>query len=391
MSLTQHELGGYTFIKEIGSGGFATVYLVKKGGQQFAAKVMNKNSNPNIGDQIIKEIKTLSTANHQGIIGLVDLLSDDLNNIYIIQEYVEKSLQDIINERKSFMEFSSKPLIVRILSALRYLHSIGISHRDIKPHNIMVRTDGTIKIIDFGLSKSIKPSQSRCGSKNFYPPEVMEGTTDSFDGIKCDSWSCGVTFYIMLTGKLPWSSMSLDQIKSEKIQYPPYLSKDCIDFLQGLLSLDPTQRPSADQASQHRWLAKETRAVSRGSYMEMNGRITREKVISFLKKEFPDQFNDLDSQEEVCLNNETPSASTPETKACIKMSEINQHNKTIGISPIMRLNKSDIQIRRNDVNKKLVGNRKVPLPRPVCRTKENLDSHVENIFMKIAAMRKSVQ
>ena len=356
--MEQKVVSGYTFLKQIDSGGFSTVYLVQKGEAKFAAKSIKLNQH-DIAEKVLTEVMFLRRATHNGVIALVDLISDD-DKIYLIEEYVEKSLFDITSERKSFMEFSARPIITRILLAVKFLHSIGITHRDIKPQNILCLRDGTIKIIDFGLAQSTKPSNSRCGSKNFFPPEVMEGKAQYYDGMKCDSWSCGVTFYYMLTGKMPWTSMSLEQITNEKVFYPAYLSKGCVEFLQKLLQIDPLKRASVNDALKDNWISKDLRAINRASTLKNTVRITNEKSNQILKQVFPD----IDLELFESKLNDTGSLENP----------------TIPGNENVNINKIENKSRPPNVPK--------AIPKQ-SNSSSHIDSFVENIFEKLAAIKKS--
>lgn len=323
-------IDGYKFIREIGSGGFSTVFLVQQGNKLYAAKKIPKirlkktSKNQFNRDFIEREIRVMQKCNHPNIASIKDLTSDQ-QNIYIIQEFYQNSLFNLIEEkRKTFMEFTARPIVLQVLQALSYLHSIGFCHRDIKPQNILINDTGTIKLIDFGLSTPINVTNVRCGSKNFFPPEVMmptnsqttqknksiqsnEENSHSFDkyeqiqyisktaidGLKCDAWSCGVTFFLMLTGKFPWPKMTFDEITSEKIIFPPYLSNDCIDFLDKLLTIDPKKRMSIEDAIHHKWLSKALNA-SQSNAFQSDDRLSYEKINNFLDKLklLPETIND---------------------------------------------------------------------------------------------------
>lgn len=310
------KIEGYKVVREIGSGGFSTVYLVQQGNQFYAAKAI-----PKIGKKaaahnqcnkefIEREIRVMQKSKHPNISYIIDLLSDS-SNIYIIEEYIPTSLFNLIEEKKkTFMEFTARPIIFQVLQAISYLHSIGFCHRDIKPHNILIRDDGTIKLIDFGLSTPINVTNVRCGSKYFFPPEVLlpmkhiaqsntekdkcshlfdsneryeqNHTNTNIDGIKCDSWCCGITFFLILTGKMPWSKMSIEQITTEKIQYPLYLSNECIDFLDKLLTIDPKKRITVKEALQHKWILKDINTYKDTSFNLPTNRLSSEKIEKIL-------------------------------------------------------------------------------------------------------------
>ena len=301
-------LEGYQVVKELGSGAYSKVFLVELHSKLYAAKAIPKYrqvSTPNDHQNslipndnlIIKEIRTLQKLNHPNIISIIDVVGDS-NNIYIIQEYIENSLFKVITQQKKiFLEFSAKPLITQILDAVCYLHSVGICHRDIKPQNILIDSIGSIRLIDFGLSAPIDAFDIRCGSNLFFPPEVMvpKDKQKPIDGRKCDSWACGVTFYLMLTGKMPWSKMTYSQITTNSIKYPPYMSVACIDFINKLLQLDPNERISVQEAFEHEFLTKSIRSCNSASFSVHSSPISHmsiEEMDKIMQKEFPNTMKE---------------------------------------------------------------------------------------------------
>lgn len=461
MNPSPPKINGYKIVRQIGSGGFSTVFLVQEGNQFYAAKVIPKvckikiANNKNNKDFIEREIKVMQKSNHPNIAYIINLLSDQ-QNVYIIEEYIHNSLFDIIEEKKkSFMEFTARPIISHILQAVFYLHSIGFCHRDIKPHNILIKDDGTIVIIDFGLATSTSVKNVRCGSKHFFPPEVMQPTklsenensqsnllnecSNSFnsfqryeqnqnnidiDGIKCDSWSCGVTFFLILTGKMPWSKMTFDQITSEKIQYPPYLSNECKDFLDKLLTVNPKRRITIEEALHHKWLLKNA-SLTRNLFLNKQcNRLSSEKIENFLT-EIKMMPNPITSQSNIIKdrrfrNNENDNKNQNSNKLQVVKSNFNmptfeeksdkrRHRESSFSSSFIDddLNSSSFDAKifklpkNNDSNPIYSPHKKKTNEvKPICKKpifneffheekERTLNNQVENIFQKINALKKS--
>jgi calcium-dependent protein kinase len=154
-----------------------------------------------------------------------------------------------------------------ILHVLKYLHSKGIVHRDIKPEHFLLTSDEResqkIKLIDFGLARKHKPGSAPMttftGSPSFVAPEVIARRYDHM----CDMFSVGVTAYFLLTGMLPFDGPTdeetFDLISEGKFKFPSssvFLSDDAKDFVTKLLRVDPNKRMSSGRALNHPWLLK---------------------------------------------------------------------------------------------------------------------------------------
>ena len=147
-----------------------------------------------------------------------------------------------------------------MLSALFYLHSQNIVYRDLKPENIMLTRSGSIKLIDFGLAIRILPGKvaptARCGTPHYIAPEIVEGKP--FD-CSADYWSFGIFLYELVVGVTPFHSAAskeelFEQILSQQIALPGYLSQDLKSLLALLLERDPSKRLNSTQAiKSHKW------------------------------------------------------------------------------------------------------------------------------------------
>lgn len=180
----------------------------------------------------------------------------------------EVGLNDIIQSRGRLSESETKKIMNQLLKALNHCHSMGIVHRDIKAHNIMIvnfnrqpetpksieidskNESGTclsestedctwhIKLIDWGIACKFKKEtklNEKCGSPLYMAPEVIQGIYDN----KCDVWSCGVLMYYMLTGKYPFTGLGMKElfwdIKFKMLdfekQFWSQFSPQCVSFL----------------------------------------------------------------------------------------------------------------------------------------------------------------
>lgn len=203
----------YKIVSIIGKGGIGTVYLGchETLGRKVAIKVLLPQlaNDPNIRKRFINEAQTISTLSHQYIIMLYDFV-ELRNNLFLIMEYVEGTpLDRLIYSQTSPISFErSVSIFNKILSGFSYAHSKGIIHRDIKPSNIILRCDDTPKILDFGIAKIIhgdfKMTQQvlRLGSILYMSPEQVLGKQID---IRSDIYSLGVTFYEMLSRRVPYN------------------------------------------------------------------------------------------------------------------------------------------------------------------------------------------
>jgi serine/threonine protein kinase len=204
----QH-IGDYEIISILGAGGMGKVYKVRNliSDRTEAMKVLlpDLSSQQSLADRFLREIRLLATLNHPNIAALRTALTFD-NQLVMVMEFVEG---ETIANRIARAPISTSDAVNysdQVLSALSYAHQQNIIHRDIKPANIMLTTQGTVKLMDFGIARSSKDGSltstgTTLGSLNYMPPEQVRG--EAADA-RSDIYSFGVTLYEMLTGKLPF-------------------------------------------------------------------------------------------------------------------------------------------------------------------------------------------
>ena len=254
--------------KLLGSGAFGEVWLVRHKDLEcdFAMKIIKKRKNKsNEEKEIINEIEILKKLDHPKILKIIDFYSK-VKKYYIITEYCpEGELFNEIIKVGRFDEGQTAFIINQILKAISYCHRNQIIHRDIKPENIMItkrEKNGClqVKLIDFGTAKIFEKGQSEnryVGSSYYMAPEVLKRKYDE----KCDLWSIGVIFYILLTGRPPFDGNDDEEILKnveigvyDKTSYPfPSLSSYAKDLINKLLQYDPKKRISAEEALEHPW------------------------------------------------------------------------------------------------------------------------------------------
>ncbi len=217
----------YEILSEIGSGGMAKVYKAKCRYLQriVAIKVLKDEFRED--SEFLKRFDTEAQAaaslTHPNIVQIYDVGRDN-NRYYIVMEYVEGiTLKEYITERQSLEWREAINISIQICSALAKAHSRHIIHRDIKPHNIMMNSDGVPKVADFGIARSVSSETATTkldtvGSVHYSSPEqVRGGYTDE----KSDIYSIGVTIFEMVTGKLPFDGETPVAIALQHIQDEP--------------------------------------------------------------------------------------------------------------------------------------------------------------------------
>ena len=258
----------YKKIKELGSGSFATVYLVKHNltGVVRAMKEIKKISNEGEEDneeEIINEINILMKMDHPNIVKIFGFyITNDY--YYLLTEYCAGgSLFDlIINNNGPFNEILASYIMHQIFSVVNYCHKMKIIHRDLKPENILIDKNENgfvqIKVCDFGTSLMFNRGQIQnelVGSIYYIAPEVLKKKYNS----KCDIWSCGVIMYILLTGVPPFGGNNNKAIFNRILNsdYDRKLlnkkCKACRELVGLLLERDISKRIKADAAFKHKW------------------------------------------------------------------------------------------------------------------------------------------
>ncbi len=219
--------GRYEIHEILGVGGMAVVYKAYDNleNRTVAIKILKEEyaRNEEFLRRFKNESKAISLLSHTNIVKIFDVSFGDIIQ-YIVMEYIEGiTLKEFIERQGSLSWKDAVHFTLQILRGLQHAHDRGIVHRDVKPQNIMVLSDNTIKVTDFGIARFARSEQKTItdkaiGSVHYISPEQARGeATDE----KADIYSVGVMMYEMLTGQLPFEAESAVSVAIMQLQREP--------------------------------------------------------------------------------------------------------------------------------------------------------------------------
>ncbi|KAL0239247.1 hypothetical protein PCE1_004935 [Barthelona sp. PCE] len=262
--IDRYELTGRT----LGSGSFSKVVQAvdSENNRQVAIKILSRSLlvEQNLVEQVNREIKCLTMLDHPHIVNLLDLLTSK-KRIFVVVELMAGELFAKLVKVGKFSTRTARKYFRQLISALAYMHGLGIAHRDIKPENLLLSQDDNLKISDFGLSNvtnTDNPSlmSTHCGTPNYVAPEVTR--KGRYDAFVADIWSCGVVLFVFLCGYLPFEDRSFTglfyKIRNAIFTFPDDIDHEARDLIVKILEPNPNERITLEGIQEHPWFTRDS-------------------------------------------------------------------------------------------------------------------------------------
>lgn len=308
----------------------ATIYKAEdlRLGRKVAIKILSDKlaQDPEILSRFLREAQSAAKLIHPNIVNVYDI--EEFNGIhYIVMELLEaRNLKSIIVKHAPFETETALKLFRQMASAVKFAHENGIIHRDLKPQNVMVNSQGILKVTDFGIARAVTASSlthtgSMMGSVQYFSPEQAQGKPVDRTA---DIYSLGIILYEMFTGKLPFDGDNLVAIALKQVQedppppssFNPEISREMERIILKALAKNPAERfqdmdefiaaieqAESPSAYYEEPLVKKASAVETTMVMGSGGRNIVQKVDSARNR---DDEDDEDDEEEETETKKSP-------------------------------------------------------------------------------------
>ncbi len=248
------QLGRYTELKLLGQGGMGAVYKAYDPSLQrtVAIKVM-LGQNPEFLARFEREARAVAKLSHPNVVQVYDFGRDEQNNPYFVMELLSgRSLDSLLKEKGPLPNVKVADVLRQAADGLQAAHAVGIVHRDIKPHNLMLDDSGNVKIVDFGIARDLASTdeltstQATPGTLHYMAPEVLSGQAAD---ARADIYALGLVGFHLLVGKPPFTGQSAVAVAMKQINEPlPDLRDEapsCPSSLRRLIERMTEKSPSA--------------------------------------------------------------------------------------------------------------------------------------------------
>ncbi|KAL0953478.1 hypothetical protein HGRIS_004708 [Hohenbuehelia grisea] len=286
------KIAGFELIKEIGGGGFSTVYRAVNLEEQRTAAckhiLISEQTTDKERKTIDKEMKIHAALKHLHVLEFYNAVVVELQykhkyvpGIYMLLEFAAGGdLFDKIAPDVGVGDDVAHYYFNQLVAGMDFIHAQGVCHRDLKPENLLLDAAGTLKISDFGLASVYKLKDTgktrmlteRCGSLPYVAPEL--NTDSPYAAEPIDVWGVGVILFTLLAGNTPWDEPT---IKSpEFVRYvsgqifgdAPWnrLNENALSLIRGMLTIDPSRRLTLSDVRQHPWVMRPSQLEGRGAH-----------------------------------------------------------------------------------------------------------------------------
>ncbi|KAK6192112.1 hypothetical protein SNE40_003650 [Patella caerulea] len=256
-------MDNYHVLEIIGEGSFGKVYSGRK---KYTGQIVALKFIPKVGKSekelrsLRREIEIMRGLHHENIIEMLDSFETN-KEVVVVTDYAEGELFQILEDDGNLPEEQVKTIACQLVSALFYLHSHRILHRDMKPQNILLGKGGVVKLCDFGFARAMSFNTlvltSIKGTPLYMSPELVE--EKPYDHT-ADLWALGCIMYELFTGTPPFYTNSIFQLVNmiikDPVKWPKNMSPAFKSFLQGLLNKNPKQRLAWPQLLHHPFVAE---------------------------------------------------------------------------------------------------------------------------------------
>ena len=238
----------------LGGGATAVVYraLHEGLGRPVAVKILRPQAaaSPGVLDSFRREGRAIARIDSENVLKVYDVVDEGNLHVMVMELLEGESVLDFVAARGPLRKIDALRILRQAAQGLTAAHAQGIVHRDVKPQNLIVLPDGTVKLVDFGLALAGEGGQARVGTPHYVAPEtVATGSTVPAS----DVYSLGVTLYHLLVGQPPYAGRTVPEVlRAHRDAEPmpleagrPKLGRDVLDLFQALTAHDPALRPTA--------------------------------------------------------------------------------------------------------------------------------------------------
>lgn len=217
-------IGGCRLLGEIGRGAVGTIYKAEKDGRTVAVKILAERwaGDLSVTDRFVQEGLVMSRLDHPGIAKVLDV-GREQGRFYLVLEYVEGPTLERALRKKAFPPRDLALLLAAVARAVHHAHQAGIVHSDIVPGNILLKSDGSPKLVDFGIARFLGDGGRAgvtAGTPVYMSPEQASAKGEGIDG-RSDVYSLGAVLYEAVAGRPPFSGRSTLEILEKVVRQAP--------------------------------------------------------------------------------------------------------------------------------------------------------------------------